>query len=157
MARLLQPTTSLGMLVFNAAYSEGWAHYAEQLSEEQGIDGDDYERIQRRTLAGRSLVIDPGIHAYGWTRQQAEAYVMQTGMNKEQADDAIDRVAVEPGQLTSYDIGGLEILSLREEARQRLGPRFSLVEFHRQILEQGVVPLTALRTHVEAWISRAGR
>lgn len=156
-ARSLHPTNPLGMLVFNAAYSEGWAHYAEQLSEEEEIDGDDYERIQRRVLAGRSLVIDVGIHANGWTREEAEAYVMQTGMAKNQADDVIDRVAVEPGQLTSYEVGGLEILALREEARQQLSERFSLVAFHQRVLEQGVVPLTALRSHVEAWIAAIRR
>ena len=154
-ARALQPPTQLGRLVFDSAYSEGWAHYAEQLSEEQGIDGDDYDLIQRRVVAGRSLVLDTGIHVYGWTREKAEAYAMETGMTKDQADDVIDRIAVEPGQLTSYEVGGLEILSLREEARERLGSRFTLVDFHQRVLEQGVIPLSALRKHMAAWIASA--
>jgi uncharacterized protein (DUF885 family) len=147
-ARRLQPPTKLANLAFNAAYVEGWANYAERLAEEQGIDGDDYERIQRRVLAGRSLVIDPGIHAFHWSRQKAEAFVMETGLSKEQADDMIDRIAVEPGQLTSYEIGGQEILSLRESARKRLGAKFDLRVFHQRVLEQGAIPLSALRSHM---------
>lgn len=82
MARRAQSSGSLGAIVFNAAYVEGWANYAERLTEEQGIDDDDFERIQRRVLAGRSLVIDPGIHVFGWTRARAEQYAMQTGMRR---------------------------------------------------------------------------
>jgi uncharacterized protein (DUF885 family) len=151
-ARRLRPATKLAKLAFNAAYAEGWANYAERLAEEQNIDGDDYERIQRRVLAGRSLVIDPGIHAFGWSREQAEAFVMETGMSKQQADDVIDRIAVEPGQLTSYEIGGQEILSLREAARKRLGAKFDLGGFHQRVLEQGAIPLNALRSHINAWL-----
>jgi len=137
---------------FNAAYVEGWANYAERLAEEQNIDGDDYARIQRRVLAGRSLVIDPGIHALGWSREQAEAFAMETGMSKDQADDVIDRIAVEPGQLTSYEIGGQEILSLRESARKRMGAKFDLRVFHQRVLEQGAIPLSTLRSHINTWI-----
>ena len=120
-ARQLQKPSKLSNLIFNAAYAEGWANYAERLAEEQSIDDDDYERVQRRVLAGRSLVIDPGIHVFGWTHAQAEAYAMEAGMSRQQADDVIDRIAAEPGQLTSYEVGGLEILSLREEARKTAG------------------------------------
>jgi uncharacterized protein (DUF885 family) len=77
---------------------------------------------------------------------------MQTGMSKEQADEVIDRIVVEPGQLTSYEVGGLEILSLRETARIRFGPKFDLRTFHQRVLEKGVVPLKALRKQVNRWI-----
>jgi len=147
--RRLPPASKLAKLVFNAAYTEGWANYAERLAEEQGIDNDDYERIQRRILAGRSLVIDPGIHAFGWSRQRAEAFAMETGMTKEQADDVIDRIVVEPGQLTSYEIGGLEILSLRESSKRKMGVNFDLRRFHQCVLEDGPVPLKILRAKTE--------
>jgi uncharacterized protein (DUF885 family) len=153
-ARRLQAATNLARLATNAAYVEGWANYAERLSEEQDIDGDGYERIQRRVVAGRSLVIDPGVHAFGWSRQKAEAFGMETGMSTEQADDLIDRIAVEPGQLTSYEVGGLEIASLRELARRRLGTKFDLRAFHQCVLEQGAIPLSTLRSHVIDWIER---
>lgn len=153
-ARRLQKPSNLSKLICNAAYAEGWANYAERLAEEQSIDDDDYERVQRRVLAGRSLVIDPGIHVFGWTRAQAEGYAMEAGMSKAQTDDVIDRIAVEPGQLTSYEVGGLEISSLREEARKRLGAKFDLREFHQRVLEQGAIPLSALREHVMAWAGR---
>ena len=143
-ARELELSTVLSKLVSNAAYSEGWANYAERLAEESGIDDDDYERIQRRVLAGRSLVIDPGIHAFNWTRERAEAYAMETGMNKEQADDVIDRISVEPGQITSYEIGGLEILAIREKARRQLGKSFDLRAFHQCVLKNGPLPLGVL-------------
>jgi uncharacterized protein (DUF885 family) len=156
-ARRLQPDMKLAGLVFNAAYVEGWANYAERLSEEQGIDGDDYERIERRVLAGRSLVIDPGIHAFGWTRPQAEAFAMEAGMSKDAADDVIDRIAVEPGQLTTYEVGGLAILALREEARAQLGSGFDLPRFHQQILQLGPIPIRSLQEQTRAWIKSQER
>ena len=152
-ARELHPAGLLSKLVFNAAYAEGWANYAERLAEEQNIDFDDYERIQRCALAGRSLVIDPGIHAFGWTRERAEALAMATGMIRDQADDVIDRISVEPGQLTSYEVGGLEMLSLREAAKKKLGARFDIRAFHRCILEDGPLPLTMLRTQVNGCLT----
>ncbi len=84
-------------------------------------------------LAGRSLIIDTGIHAFGWTRERAAAVAMATGMSKEEADSTIDRIAVEPGQLISYEVGGIVILSLRESARNKMGTRFDIRAFHRCI------------------------
>jgi uncharacterized protein (DUF885 family) len=143
-ARRDGPKSPLSGLISNAAYLEGWAHYAEQLAEEVGIDDDDYERIQRRVLLGRSLVFDSGINAFGWSRQRAEKYAMQVGISRQAADDAIDRVVVEPGQLTSYELGGFAINSLRQQEQQRLGAKFNAKRFHQDILEHGVVPLNAM-------------
>ena len=107
-------------------------------------------------LAGRSLGIAPGVHAFGWSRPQAEAFAMQTGMSKGQAEDVIDRIAVEPGQLASYEVGGLEFLALREKARTGLGKRFDLRAFHQCVLERGSIPLIALREQVRSWMKAQG-
>jgi uncharacterized protein (DUF885 family) len=152
-AQRLGSPTRLAKLSFNSAYVEGWANYAERLSEESGIDGDDYERLHRRIFYGRSLVIDPGIHAFEWSRERAEEYAMQAGMTKGDADEVIDRIAVEPGQLTSYETGGLEILALREEARKKLADQFDIRAFHQRVLELGILPLSALRSQIVAWFN----
>jgi uncharacterized protein (DUF885 family) len=99
------------------------------------------------------MVVDPGLHAFHWTRQQAIDYLIASGrFTAKSADDAIDRIAVIPGQLTSYDSGGLEIKALRQEAQTKLGDRFDVREFNRTVLEEGVVPLSELRNHVESWM-----
>jgi uncharacterized protein (DUF885 family) len=100
------------------------------------------------------MVVDPGLHAFHWTRQQAIDYVVSTGrFNAKSANDLVDRIAVLPGQLTSYDSGGLEIKALRQEAQSKLGDRFDLRKFNYVVLEEGVVPLSELRVHVEDWIA----
>ncbi|HYL93306.1 MAG TPA: DUF885 domain-containing protein [Alphaproteobacteria bacterium] len=152
LARSLRPANALGKLVENAAYSEGWANYAERLAEDAGLTDDSLVMIHRRMVLGHSLVIDPAIHAMSWDRDHARRYLMNAGMGLEQADELIDRVVVQPGQLTSYESGGLEILALREDAQQTMGAKFDLREFHQRVLEQGVIPLSALADHVRAWV-----
>ena len=110
--------------------------------------------ILRRTWPARGMVVDPGLHMFHWTRQQAIDYLVESGQfTAISADDMIDRIAVWPGQLTSYDSGGLEIMSLRAEAEAALGARFDVRTFNRVVLEEGVVPLPELRRHVTAWIA----
>ena len=100
------------------------------------------------------MVVDPGLHAFHWTRQQAVDYMVSSGhFSADAANDYIDRIAVLPGQLTSYDTGGLEIKRLRAEAQARLGARFDLRRFNTAVLDEGVVPLGELRSHLEAWIA----
>jgi uncharacterized protein (DUF885 family) len=95
-----------------------------------------------------------GVHAFGWTNEQAIAYAQESGRFVGDAGfDLLDRIAVIPGQLTAYDTGGLEIIALRAEAEARLGGRFDIQAFHDRVLENGAVPLAALRAHVEAWIA----
>ena len=148
-ARRDAPRSPIYGFIPNAAYVEGWANYAEQLAEDVGIVGDGYERIQRRVIFGRSLVLDSGVNVLGWSREQAERYAMETGLSRQTADDVIDRAVVEPGQLTSYELGGLEIRKLREQERHRLGSTFDLKTFHQEILDHGVVPLDTLRQLIE--------
>jgi uncharacterized protein (DUF885 family) len=157
-ARGLQGLHPVTRLATSAAYIEGWARYAEALAEEAGIYEGGYAEITRRAWPARGMVIDPGIHLYGWTREQAVAFAMASGNYTPQtADDLVDRVAAWPGQLTAYDTGGLEIFALRKEAEERLGDAFDIRAFHDRILENGALPLAALREHVEAWIAAGAR
>jgi len=157
LAREIGPDTSLAKLSYNSAYIEGWARYAEAMGEEAGIYPDEDAKILRRIWPARGMVVDPGLHAFGWTRQQAIDYLVSSGrFGAKAADDVVDRIAMLPGQYTSYDSGGLEIKALRAEAQAALGARFDLREFNRTVLEEGVVPLTELRLHVKAWISSKG-
>ena len=111
-------------------------------------------RVEIETMpAARGMVVDPGIHVMGWTREQAIGFMGEAGrMTARELDDMVDRIAILPGQLTAYDSGGLEIFALRELAQGKLGERFDIREFHDRVLENGTVPLKALRSHVEKWI-----
>jgi uncharacterized protein (DUF885 family) len=143
----------LSRLAFNAAYIEGWARYAEALSEELGLYDNDTTKMARRAWPARGMVADPGLHLYGWTREQVTAYARETGrFNQAVAEELADRIAVMPGQLTAYDSGGLEFRALRSQAEAALGPRFDLRQFHQVVLENGNLPLLQLRVNVEAWI-----
>ncbi|MEO8672369.1 MAG: DUF885 domain-containing protein [Tahibacter sp.] len=152
-ARSEQAAHVSAKLSFNAAYVEGWARYAERLADEVGIYRTDYARISQRIWPARGMVVDPGIHLFGWSRKQAVDYLVASGrFNETTAEATVDRIAVMPAQLTAYDSGGLEIMALRAEAEKALGARFDLREFHSQVLEHGMVPLPALRTQVETWV-----
>lgn len=153
LANALPARHTIAKLSFNSAYLEGWGRYSERLAEEAGIYQTDYAKISRRIWPARGMVADPGIHMFGWTRQQAIDYFLATGrFDPKTAEALVDRIAVLPGQLTSYDSGGLEIFALREQAERELGDRFNLRAFHSRVLEHGVLPLAALRTNVEEWI-----
>jgi uncharacterized protein (DUF885 family) len=153
LSRELVPDSPMSKMAANSAYIEGWARYAEAMGEEAGIYETEDARILRRVWPARGMVVDPGLHAFHWTRRQAIDYLVSTGrFDAKAADDLVDRIAMMPGQLTSYDSGGLEIRALRSEAQAALGARFELREFNRVVLEEGAVPLSELRAHVEAWI-----
>lgn len=153
LSRELGGKTQLSKLISNSAYEEGWARYAERLAEEADIYDSQESWILRRIWPAHGMVVDTGIHALHWTRSQAIAYLVATGVfNPQTAEDMVDRIAVLPGQLTSYDSGGLEILRLRQEAKRRLGTKFDLKSFNRVVIEDGVVPLPELHQHVQAWI-----
>ena len=139
-------------LLHNSAYAEGWARYSEALAEEAGIYRTRYAPMSRRLWPARGMVVDPGIHVMGWTREQAIAFMQESGRLKAaEAEDMVDRIAILPGQLTAYDSGGLEIMALRREAENSLGDRCEIREFHARVLETGSVPLWALRKHIKDW------
>ncbi|HEU4885315.1 MAG TPA: DUF885 domain-containing protein [Longimicrobium sp.] len=141
-------------LISSGSYVEGWARYAEALAEELGLYTSDEARVSRRLWPARGMVLDPGIHLFGWTRQQAVDYIASSGrMGAQGADALVDRVVAWPGQLTAYDTGALEFFALRELAERELGPRFDLREFHDVVLRNGAVTLPMLREAVEAWIA----
>ncbi len=154
-ARDLQPPTRLSKMIDNAAYAEGWARYAEAMGEEAGIYDTPDAAVMRRLWPAHGMVVDPGLHAFHWTRQQAVDYMVSSGhFTADVANDYVDRIAVMPGQLTAYDSGALEIRSLRAQAAAKLGTRFDLRDFNRAVLEEGVVPLRQLRAHLENWTAQ---
>jgi uncharacterized protein (DUF885 family) len=133
---------------FISAYGEGWGLYAERLAAESGWYQDDPEgllgALNAELFRARRLVVDTGIHAMHWTRQQAIDYGIETS--------EVERYVVFPGQACSYMIGELKILGLREKARKALGDRFSIREFHNVVLGTGTVPLEILERQVDGYI-----
>lgn len=140
-------------LIGNSGFAEGWARYAEALSEEMGLYSSSYARANRRLWPARGMVVDPGIHMFGWTREQTIKFVAESGrFDDETARSLVDRVAMWPGQLTAYDTGALEFFALRKQAQQTLGSRFDIREFHSVLLENGTVTLPMLREQVTHWL-----
>lgn len=137
------------------AYSEGWGLYTELIPKEIGCYADpysDFGRLSMELWRAARLVVDTGIHTKRWTRQQAIDYLMENTPNPQgDCRKAIERYIVMPGQAAAYKIGMIKILELRESARQRLGERFDLREFHDVILRDGPMPLTLLEERVVSW------
>jgi uncharacterized protein (DUF885 family) len=144
-------------LVFSG-FTEGWGLYAERMAEEMGLYSSDLDRLGelgQQALRAARLVVDPGLAVLGWSRQQAIDYMTAHVPNTRAAvESEIDRYIANPGQATAYMIGRLEIERLRDEAEARLGDKFDIREFHDRILENGSVPLSFLRTHIESWLER---
>ncbi|HNP34999.1 MAG TPA: DUF885 domain-containing protein [Woeseiaceae bacterium] len=141
-------------LIWFSGPGEGWARYAEALADEMGLYETTTGPIKRRAWPARGMVVDPGIHLFGWSREQAIEYMVESGrFSDDRGDEMVDRIAILPGQLTAYDSGGLEILALRRLAEDALDNDFDIREFHDRILENGTIPLVQLRTHIEAWIT----
>ncbi len=141
------------------AYAEGWALYAERLGKEAGFYTNDpygdLGRLQDEMLRAVRLVVDTGIHAKRWTREQAIRYMVEkTGMAEPSVVSEIERYIVAPGQACSYKVGMLKILELRERAKSALGERFDLRAFHDVLLKNGAVPLEVLEQLVEEWIQQ---
>jgi uncharacterized protein (DUF885 family) len=141
-----------------AAYAEGWALYAEQFAAEIGMYKDDpfgdLGRLESELFRAARLVVDTGLHAKGWTREQAITYMVSTtGMNESEVITEVERYMGQPGQACAYKVGQLKILELRERAKAALGSRFNLKDFHAVVLENGGVPLTLLEKLVDEWIS----
>ena len=139
------------------AFNEGWALYAETLGSELDLYRDPYSRfgfLQNQIWRAARLVVDTGIHARGWTRKQAIAYLAEvTGFDMPKVASEVDRYISDPGQALGYMIGQLKISELREEANKALGSRFDLRRFHMVILDSGQLPLDVLQDVVDDWIA----
>ncbi len=139
-----------------SAYGEGWGLYSEHLGKEAGIYQTPYEDFGRLTYEmwrACRLVVDPGMHYMGWTREQAVEYMASnTALSMHEVNTEIDRYIGWPGQAVSYKIGELKIKELRKMAEQELGDNFDIRSFHDKILENGSVPLRTLETIIKNYI-----
>lgn len=141
----------------SAAYTEGWALYSETLGKELGLYDDPvayYGHLNAEMLRAARLVVDTGMHAKGWSREQAISYLAETlGWPEARARNQIERYMVWPGQALSYKIGSLKILELRARAQQTLGDKFSYQKFHEVVIGDGTLPLPILEQRVDRWIT----
>jgi len=139
------------------AFVEGWALYSERLGKEIGFYEDsysDYGRLENEMWRAIRLVIDTGVHEKHWSRDQMVEYFHRyTAMDEPNVQSEVDRYIAWPGQALAYKLGQLEILRLREEARQKLGAKFDLRAFHDEVVGSGPLPLGVLHSQVENWIS----
>lgn len=143
-----------------SAYGEGWALYCERLGTEMGIYHTPYETFGMLSYqawrAGR-LVVDTGIHAQGWTREQAQAYLREnTALSDHEIETEVDRYISWPGQALSYYLGEMAIEKARHKAEAALGAKFNVRAFHDAVLELGCVPLPVLEQHIDAFIAKGG-
>jgi uncharacterized protein (DUF885 family) len=140
------------------AYSEGWAVYAETIGREMGIYDDPYTlfgHLQARAFRATRLVVDTGIHAFGWPRQKAIDFMVdQTGLDPNFVSSEIDRYTSGGGQALGYMVGALKIKELRERAKAKLGDKFDLRRFHNAVLDNGSLPLDVLEKLVDEWVGR---
>ena len=138
-------------------YSEGWGLYAERLAWEMGFQTDPYDnlgRLQAELFRAVRLVVDTGIHAKRWTREEAIDYMLtNTGITESDVIAEIERYIVSPGQATAYKVGMMELLRLRNEAQLALDDNFDIRDFHDVILRDGALPLTAIREQVLKYIA----
>jgi uncharacterized protein (DUF885 family) len=140
-----------------AGYAEGWGLYTERLADEMGLYSSNLARVGMLScdsLRASRLVVDTGLHAMGWNRQQAIDYVLaHSPMSEEHVAEEIDRYIAEPGQATCYMTGRIAIEAMRRRAEQTLGDRFDIRGFHDAVLGSGSVPFDALDQIVDRWIA----
>ncbi|MES2497900.1 MAG: DUF885 domain-containing protein [Pseudomonadota bacterium] len=141
----------------NTAFVEGWALYAETLWKDLGMETDPYQRfggLSDEMLRAMRLVVDTGIHAKGWSRDQAIAYMLShSNIGKTDATAEVERYIAIPGQALAYKIGALTILKLKAKAQKALGAKFDPRGFHAQVLDTGALPMTVLEAKIDAWIT----
>ena len=140
----------------NTAYAEGWGLYAETLGYEMGLFEDPYQRfgtLSDEMLRAMRLVVDTGIHAKGWTREQSIQYMLShSDMGKTDATAEVERYIAIPSQALAYKIGALTIQRLRKKAETELGPKFDIRDFHAQVLMTGALPMPILEQKIDRWI-----
>jgi uncharacterized protein (DUF885 family) len=142
----------------NNAFTEGWALYAETLGQEMGLFDDPaqyFGHLNDELLRATRLVVDTGLHAKGWTREQTIKYMRDTLGYDAVAKSETERYMAWPGQALGYKIGSLKIVELRQRAQKALGDKFSLPKFHEIVLGDGTVPLSLLEAKVDRWIAES--
>jgi uncharacterized protein (DUF885 family) len=156
-ARSLRELPAFRRKGWDDAYGEGWATYAESLGPELGFFRDPFSRfgyLNDDMFRAARLVVDTGIHALGWSRQQALDYLNANTANAQQDNEVeVDRYIAQPAQALSYKAGQLRFTALREKAQAALGPRFDLRRFHDALLGNGVLPLPLLEREMGRWLS----
>jgi uncharacterized protein (DUF885 family) len=142
---------------FNSGFGEGWALYAEMLADEMGVYSSPMTRmgmLGSQAFRAARCLIDAGIHTKGWTREQAiDTLAAHTTMSRKIVEGEVDRYISWPGQAPSYMIGRTEILNLRTMAKQTLGEKFDIRNFHDRVLENGTVTLPMLRSNITRWVN----
>jgi len=142
--------------MYLSAYGEGWGLYAEFLADEMGLYTTPYERFGKLTYEmwrACRLVVDTGIHAFDWTREQAVEFMRaHTALSLHEIETETDRYISWPGQALSYKIGELKIRELRNKAERALGKEFDIREFHQVILEQGTITLPRMEKRIDQYI-----
>jgi uncharacterized protein (DUF885 family) len=149
----------LGARMAGIAYVEGWGLYTERLADEMGLYASDEERVgmlEAQSFRAARLVVDSGLHAMGWTREQAITFMHERGsLPMVDAEIEVDRYTVWPGQALSYKLGQREIERARVEVAQAMGDRFDLRAFHDEVLGHGSLPLGTLRREILGWVEAA--
>jgi uncharacterized protein (DUF885 family) len=144
-----------------SAYGEGWALYSERLGSEMGIYETPYEvfgMLSYQAWRAARLVVDTGIHAKGWTREQAQAYMHDnTALSDHEIETEVDRYISWPGQALSYYLGQMAIMNARKKAEAALGPKFDIRAFHDTVLQLGSVPLPVLEARIDSFIAEGGK
>jgi uncharacterized protein (DUF885 family) len=144
-----------------SAYGEGWALYSERLGTEMGIYETPYElfgMLSYQAWRASRLVVDTGIHAKGWTREQAQAYMHDnTALSDHEIETEVDRYISWPGQALSYYLGEMAIMNARKKAEAALGSRFDIRAFHDTVLQLGSVPLPVLEARIDSFIAEGGK
>jgi uncharacterized protein (DUF885 family) len=139
------------------SYAEGWALYSESIGKELGVFTDPYQwygRLADEMLRAMRLVVDTGLHARGWTREQSIRYMLDnSSMAESDVTAEVERYIVWPGQALGYKLGQLHITALRAKAQAALGDRFDVREFHSQVLRDGAIPMDVLTAKIDRWIS----
>ena len=144
-----------------SAYGEGWALYCERLGSEMGMYETPYETfgmLSYQAWRASRLVVDTGIHALGWTREQAQAYLHDnTALSDHEIQTEVDRYISWPGQALSYYLGEMAIVESRRKAEAALGDRFDIRAFHDTVLQLGAVPLPVLKARIDTFIAGGGK
>ncbi|MDQ3690737.1 MAG: DUF885 domain-containing protein [Chloroflexota bacterium] len=150
---------TLGARMAGVAYVEGWGLYCERLADEMGLYASDEERLgmlDAQSFRAARLVVDSGLHAMNWTREQAIEFMHQRGsLPPVDAAIEVDRYTIWPGQALSYKLGQREIERARAEVTEAMGDRFDLRAFHDQVLAHGTLPLATLRREIPGWVEAA--